>query len=148
MDLTTVGLCYWVNKLKDDFLKRAYFTQYSHLNWTVPINATWKRVLCPEDLRMILFHVSPELPLQQLIILVTQAKCSREEMTSDKDSKMSCRISLVVQWIRIPLPMQGTWVQALVREDPTCSGTTKPVRHNYWACALEPTIHNCWSSRI
>ena len=33
--------------------------------------------------------------------------------------------------------MQGTWVQALVREDPTCRGATKPVRHNYWACALE-----------
>ena len=29
------------------------------------------------------------------------------------------------------LPMQGTWVRALVREDPTCSGATKPVSHNY-----------------
>ena len=29
--------------------------------------------------------------------------------------------------------MQGTHVQALVREDPTCRGATKPVRHNYWA---------------
>ena len=27
--------------------------------------------------------------------------------------------SLVVQWLRICLPMQGTWVWALVREDPT-----------------------------
>ena len=24
--------------------------------------------------------------------------------------------------------MQGTWVRALVREDPTCHGATKPVR--------------------
>ena len=39
--------------------------------------------------------------------------------------------SLVVQWLRIHLPMQGTWVQSLVREDPTCHGATKPVRHNY-----------------
>ena len=39
--------------------------------------------------------------------------------------------SLVVQWLRISLPMQGTRVQALVREDPTCRGATKPVRHNY-----------------
>ena len=31
--------------------------------------------------------------------------------------------------------MQGTRVQALVREDPTCRGATKPVHHNYWACA-------------
>ena len=29
------------------------------------------------------------------------------------------------------LPMQGTWVQSLVREDPTCCGATKPMCHNY-----------------
>ena len=39
----------------------------------------------------------------------------------------------MVQWLRIRLPMQGTWVQALVREDPTCRGATGPVRHNYWS---------------
>ena len=39
--------------------------------------------------------------------------------------------SLVAQWLRIRLPMQGTRVQALVREDPTCHRATKPVRHNY-----------------
>ena len=41
--------------------------------------------------------------------------------------------------------MQGTQVQALVREDPTCCGATKPMRHNYWACALEPVSHNYWA---
>ena len=41
--------------------------------------------------------------------------------------------SLVVQWLRIHLPMQGTRVRSLIWEDPTCRGTTKPVRHNYWA---------------
>ena len=40
-------------------------------------------------------------------------------------------VSLVVQWLRICLPMQGTRVRALVREDPTCRRATKPVRHNY-----------------
>ena len=39
--------------------------------------------------------------------------------------------SLVAQWLRIHLPMQGTRVRALVREDPTCRGATQPVRHNY-----------------
>ena len=24
-------------------------------------------------------------------------------------------------------------------------GATKPVRHNYWACALEPASHNYWA---
>ena len=53
--------------------------------------------------------------------------------------------SLVAQWLRIRLPMQGTRVLAMVWEDPTCRGTAKPVRHNYWACALEPASHNYWS---
>ena len=39
--------------------------------------------------------------------------------------------SLVAQWLRIRLPMQGAWVRALVQEDPTCRGATKPVRRNY-----------------
>ena len=45
------------------------------------------------------------------------------------------RASLVAQWLRVCLPKQGTWVRALVWEDPTCRGATKPVSHNYWACA-------------
>ena len=53
--------------------------------------------------------------------------------------------SLVAQWLRIPLLMQGTRVWALVQEDPTCRGATKPMCHNYWACALEPMSHNYWA---
>ena len=41
------------------------------------------------------------------------------------------RASLVVQWLGIRLPMQGTRVQALVWEDPTCHGATKPMGQNY-----------------
>ena len=53
--------------------------------------------------------------------------------------------SLVAQLLRICLLMQGTQVRSLVREDPTCRRATKPVRHNYWACALEPASHNYWA---
>ena len=49
---------------------------------------------------------------------------------------------LVAQWLRIRLPMQGTQVRALVLEDPTCRGATKPMHHNYGACALEPASHD------
>ena len=52
---------------------------------------------------------------------------------------------LVAQWLRIHLPMQGTRVRSLVWEDPTCRGATKPMHHNYWACALEPVSHNYWA---
>ena len=36
--------------------------------------------------------------------------------------------SLVIQWLRICLPMQGTQVQSN-QEDPTCLGATKSVCH-------------------
>ena len=39
--------------------------------------------------------------------------------------------SLVVQWLRSQLPMQGTWVPSLVQDDPTCHGATKPVGHKW-----------------
>ena len=65
-------------------------------------------------------------------------------------NKKKLRTSLVAQWLRIRLPMQGTWVWSLVQEDPTCHGATKPVRHSYWARVLqllkpecpEPVLHN------
>ena len=68
-----------------------------------------------------------------------------------KDLKLTFKntlgTSLVAQWLGFHLPMQGTRVWTLVREDPTCCGATKPVRHNYWACVWEPASHNYWSPR-
>ena len=57
---------------------------------------------------------------------------------------------LVAQWIRIRLPMQGTWVWTLIQEDSPCLGAIKPMGHNYWARALgarmpqlpKPLLHN------
>ena len=56
------------------------------------------------------------------------------------------RTSLVAQWLRICLPVQGTRVRSLVQEDPTYHGATKPVCQNYWACtttteACAPRAH-------
>ena len=42
--------------------------------------------------------------------------CTLVKFTLKKKKK---RASLVAQWLRIHLPMQGTRVRALVREDPT-----------------------------
>ena len=39
------------------------------------------------------------------------------------------RASLVAQWLRVCLLMQGTRVRALVWEDPTCHGAAGPVSH-------------------
>ena len=39
---------------------------------------------------------------------------------------------LVVQWLRLCLPMQGTWVESLVQElRYHMLGATKPMPHNY-----------------
>ena len=43
-------------------------------------------------------------------------------------TKWTC---MVVQWLRICLPMQETWAGSLIWEVPTRSGATKPLCHNY-----------------
>ena len=51
--------------------------------------------------------------------------------------------SLVVQWLRICLPMQGTRVRSVVREDLRCHGATQPMCHSYWSPhALQPMLCN------
>ena len=52
--------------------------------------------------------------------------------------------------VKNPPANAGDTVWALVREDPTCRGATKPMSHKYWAHApqllkptrLEPVLHN------
>ena len=48
-----------------------------------------------------------------------------------EEQKHQSWASLVAQWLRICLPMQGTRVRALVWEDPKCRGTAGPMSHNY-----------------
>ncbi|KAJ8791168.1 hypothetical protein J1605_020731 [Eschrichtius robustus] len=62
----------------------------------------------------------------QLLSLRVWSLCS-----ATREVAINLGASQVVQWLRIHLPMQGTRVQALVREDPTCHRATNPVRHNY-----------------
>ena len=62
------------------------------------------------------------------------------------------RASLVARWLRVCLPMQGTRVRALVWEDHTCRGATRPVSHNYWAgasgaCAPQQERPRQWEAR-
>ena len=54
------------------------------------------------------------------------------------------RTSLVIQWLRIRLPTQGTRVRSLVQEDSTCLWAPRPMCHNdcnHWSLsAQEPTL--------
>ena len=62
---------------------------------------------------------------------INMSECGKSIVSPFARSKTPDWTFLVVQWLGIRLPMQGTWVQALVQEDPTCHGATKPVCHNY-----------------
>ena len=53
----------------------------------------------------------------------SKASQLNSSVTKSKNSRI--RISLVARWIRICLPMQGTWVQSQFQEDSTCHGATK-----------------------
>ena len=56
------------------------------------------------------------------------------------NSRLKCKESLMVQWLRICLSMQETQVRSLVREDCTCLRATKPVLCCQ-ACTLEPELY-------
>ena len=73
----------------------------------------------------------PEKEFRIMIVKMIQDLGKRMEAKIEKMQEMFNRASLVVQWLRVCLPMQGTRVQARVWEDPTCHGATGPVSHNY-----------------
>ena len=53
----------------------------------------------------------------------------------------------MAQWLRIRLPVRGTRVQFLVREDSKCRGAAESMCCNCWSpCALEPAL--CSESRL
>ena len=87
----------------------------------------WWLCLCGQVLSSILHH-------EILFISIDW------NLTEGKNKKVWA--SLVVQWLRICLAMQGIWVWSLVWEDPTCQGANKPRCHSYWACTLEPASRN------
>ena len=74
--------------------------------------------------------IIPPLIYQQLLLISWIFTYENSNIFNLKSNQGA---SLVAQWLRICLPVQGTRVQTLVQEDPTCRGGTKPMRHNYWA---------------
>jgi len=45
-----------------------------------------------------------------------------QDSTCASNQEFQAGTSLMVQWLRVCLPIQRTWVQSLVREDSTCPG--------------------------
>ena len=54
-----------------------------------------------------------------------------KQLGKQENENARSRASLAAQWLRILLAMQGTLVQFLVWEDPTCCRATKPLCCNY-----------------
>ena len=74
--------------------------------------------------------------LRIMVLFSCYLKCGPQTSSSSYawgavQKRRSSGASLVEQWLRICLPMQGTRVRALVWEDPTCRGATGPVSHKY-----------------
>ncbi|KAJ8788734.1 hypothetical protein J1605_005030 [Eschrichtius robustus] len=66
----------------------------------------------------------------QLLSLRVWSLCSATREAAIVRGPRTAMTSLVAQWLEIRLPVQETRARALVREDPTCRGATKPVSHN------------------
>ena len=49
---------------------------------------------------------------------------------------------LVIQWLRLRLPMEETQVSSPIQEDLTCRRAGEPVHHSYGACPLESMSPN------
>ena len=126
----------------------------------ITIAKTWKQPKCPwteEWIKKMWYRTS--LVVQWLRLCTSNAggvgsipgqgaklphavqHCQKNPKQTNKQKKM-WGASLVAQWLRIRLPVQGTWVWALVREDPMCRRATKPACHNCWVCTLEPVLCN------
>ena len=71
-----------------------------------------------------------EIEMKKTIAKINKTKSWFFEKINKIDKHLP-RASLVAQWLRICLLMQGMRVRALVWEDPTCRRATKPVSHNY-----------------
>ena len=73
--------------------------------------------------------VPPPLPAPPLL-----DEATKKQLVSFQGPRLlknKSKTFLVVQWLRICLPMQRTWIRSLVPEDASCCGTTIPMCYSY-----------------
>ena len=78
----------------------------------------------------VIYFINKRKDKNHMIISIETEKAS-DKIQHPFMIKTTIRASLMAQWLRICLLMQGTRVRALVWEDPTCHGAAGPVSHNY-----------------
>ena len=87
---------------------------------------SWEQHRCNATLS---YWVESEKDKSYMILLI----CGLQNMRQMKTS-------WVFRWLRLHLPVQGTRVQSLVKEDPTCCGAAKPVCRSYWSPHTRPVL--------
>ena len=97
------------------------------LNSTRDFQVKANSSICSSCFSFLFLH---PLYIQLSFFLLYHFKMQTQDFSCDTVDKNLC------------LPVQGTWVQSLVWEDPTCCGAAKPPHHNYRAQALGPASCN------
>lgn len=94
-------------------------------------------ILCPTDYPEGYAHnMSARSLMTSGLRILSSATCnSFLQRVAKAFKRREHRTFLMVQWLRLYLPMQGTWIGSLVQEDPTYHRATKPTCHKYWAHA-------------
>ena len=64
----------------------------------------------------VLIHATTWMNVEDML---SERSHTKDNILYDSIYKKCPGTSLVAQWLRIRLPMQGTWVPSLVQEDPT-----------------------------
>ena len=131
----------WVNyqshftdeKPKAGLGKLRYFTKFSN-RLVSNTESVVKQLHFNKNLKK-KYRIWIQLILFQSLCVIHHAQSLPQQLKWKCCEESKARASLVAQWLRICLLMQGTRVWALVWEDPTCRGATRPMSHNYWACA-------------
>ena len=127
------------------YFKKQFWREVHDLNLQMSQSCTQKYIRNPLKTTMSNKQVQRDCRRQDKILQKFLFLYTSNEQSKNEIKKRITGTSLMAQWLRIHLPMQGTWVRALVWEDPTCCGATKPMRQNYWACTLEPASHSYWA---
>ena len=113
---------------------------------------TWWQDVCPwQTPRMLFFRniliCNYNFIFQSIQMSWWHIQSTDNNTGKNNNKKSSTKInksiaSLISQWLRICLALQGTRVWSSVWEDPISLGATKAIHHNYWACAVEPSCLN------
>ena len=97
------------------------------------------------------FVYCPKIHNQNLIVKKKSKQIILKNNWPTYFEKYQYQASLMVQWLKIHLPIPGTWVLSLLQDNPTCHVAAKLECHNSWSlCAqgLCSTTREAWAPQL